>query len=138
MFLSEGMRLYPAAWMFVRLAAGDDELPTGARVGRGWKICLCPYTSHRNPAYFPDPERFDPSRFSREAREARPRFAYFPFGGGPRVCVAEPLIRVEGVVLLAALARRYSLALVDERPIEPVGAITLRPKGSIRISARPI
>jgi cytochrome P450 len=138
MFLSEVMRLYPAAWMFVRLAAGDDELPTGARVGRGWKICLCPYTSHRNPAYFPDPERFDPSRFSREAREARPRFAYFPFGGGPRVCVAEPLIRVEGVVLLAALARRYSLALVDERPIEPVGAITLRPKGSIRISARPI
>jgi cytochrome P450 len=138
MFLSEVMRLYPAAWIIMRIAQQDDELPSGAAVRAGWKVYLCPYTSHRNPRYFPDPERFDPGRFASGECESRPRFAYFPFGGGPRVCIAEPLVRVEGVVLLAALARRYTLGLCDDRPVEPMGAITLRPRHPVRINVQPI
>jgi cytochrome P450 len=138
MFLSESLRLYPPTWMFIRVAVGDDRLPSGAAVRAGAKIYLCQYTSHRNPAYFPDPDRFDPDRFLPERQKARPRFAYFPFGGGPRVCVAEQLVRVEGAVLLASVARRFDLALADDRTIDPVGAITLRPRQPIIVTARPI
>lgn len=137
MFFSEAMRLFPPSWMFVRVAVDDDVLPSGVRVLAGSKIYLCQYTAHRNQGFFPDPERFDPDRFRAEVRHTRPRFSYFPFGGGQRVCVAESLARLEGVLVLASLARRFDLELCPGQVIEPVGAITLRPKNPIRIVARP-
>jgi cytochrome P450 len=138
MFLSEALRLYPPAWLFMRLAIEADVLPSGVPVRPGWKIYMCQYTAHRNARYFPEPERFDPERFSPASRETRPRFAYFPFGGGPRVCVAEPLVRLEAAVVLSEIARRCRVSLADDRPVEPVGAITLRPRGSIRIKVDPM
>ncbi len=136
MFFSEALRLYPPAWIFVRVAVEDDELPSGVRVAPGTKIFLCPYTAHRNEQYFPDAERFDPDRFLTEARQSRPKFAYFPFGGGRRVCVAESLARLEGVLVLAAVARRFDLALEPETAIEPVGLITLRPRTNVVLRVR--
>lgn len=137
MFFSEVLRLFPPVWMFVRTAIEDDILPSGVRVPARSKIYMCQYTAHRNEAFFPDPERFDPERFRPDARRVRPRFSYFPFGGGSRVCVAESLARLEGVLVLASLARRFDLALCPGQPIEPVGAITLRPRHPIRINVRP-
>jgi cytochrome P450 len=137
MFFSEALRLFPPVWMFVRSAIEDDVLPSGVRVPAKWKIYMCQYTAHRNEAFFPDPERFDPERFLPDARHARPRFSYFPFGGGTRVCVAESLARLEGVLVLASLARRFDLGLCPGQQVEPVGAITLRPKHPIRLSVRP-
>lgn len=137
MFLSEAMRLFPPVWMFVRIALEDDQLPTGTRVPAGSKIYMCQYTAHRNEVFFPDPERFDPGRFSLEKRQTRPRFSYFPFGGGARVCVAESLARLEGVMVLASLARRFDLELCPGQTIEPIGAITLRPGSPIRVAVKP-
>ena len=137
MFFSEAIRLFPPAWMFVRVAVGDDVLPSGVRVPAGTKIYLCPFTAHRNVEYFPNPERFDPDRFQPETRHARPRFSYFPFGGGQRVCVAESLARLEGILVVASLARRFDLERCPGPAVEPVGAITLRPSRTIRVIARP-
>jgi cytochrome P450 len=137
MFFSEALRLFPPVWMYVRVAIGGEVLPSGVRVPAGSKIYLCQYTAHRNEKFFPDPERFDPDRFLPEARFTRPRFSYFPFGGGERVCVAESLARLEGVLVLAALARRFDLELCPSQVIEPVGAVTLRPRNPIRVTARP-
>lgn len=137
MFFSEALRLFPPSWMFVRVASRSGILPSGVSVRAGTKIFLCPYTAHRNPAFFPDPERFDPSRFTAEARRSRPKFAYFPFGGGPRVCVAESLARLEGVMMLAAVAATFDLKLRPGQQVEPVGAITLRPRNPIHLEVQP-
>lgn len=134
MFFSEAMRLFPPAWMFARVAMDHDVLPSGVRVTAGSKVYLCQYTAHRNAEFFPKPEIFDPERFHADVRYTRPRFSYFPFGGGERVCVAESLARLEGVLVLASLARRFDLAVCPGQSIEPVGAITLRPRSSIRVA----
>lgn len=137
MFFSEALRLFPPVWMFVRAAIEDDLLPSGVRVPSRSKIFMCQYTAHRNESFFADPERFDPERFRLDAHHARPRFSYFPFGGGTRVCVAESLARLEGVLVLASLARRFDLALCPGQRVEPVGEITLRPRRPIRLDVRP-
>ena len=136
MFFSEALRLFPPVWMFARAAIADDELPSGVRVPAGSKIFLCQYTAHRNETSFPNPERFDPDRFD-QASPARPRFSYFPFGGGVRVCVAEALARLQGVIVLASISRRFDLDLRPGPPVEPIGAITLRPKHPIRLGVQP-
>ena len=115
--LSEAMRLYPPTWRLVRRAIEDF------RVGRyvipaGSLVVVCQYAMHRDPRYFPDPERFDPERFTPEARAARPQFAYFPFGGGPRRCLGESFALMESVLLLATLARRWRLRLAPGHPVE--------------------
>ena len=96
MVLAESMRLYPPAWGIGRMAKTDTriynyEVPKNS-------ICLVsPYVMHRHPRYYPDPERFDPLRFTPEAKQDRPKFAYFPFGGGTRVCIGERFAWMEGV-----------------------------------------
>jgi cytochrome P450 len=131
--LSEAMRLYPPTWIFVRVALGRDRLPSGAEIPTGAKLYLCQYVVHRSARYFPDPERFDPSRFEPAARRSRPEFAYFPFGGGARLCIGKPLALLEGVLGLASIARRYRLALEPGPPIAPDPGITLRPQGPLRM-----
>jgi cytochrome P450 len=91
MVLEESMRLYRPTWIFVRMAMEDDRLPSGIAIARGSKLYLCQYVMHRHPRYFPEPERFDPERFSDAMREGRPGFAYFPFGGGPPTCIGSSL-----------------------------------------------
>lgn len=128
MVLEESMRLYPPTWIFVRMALGPDRLPDGTAVEAGAKIYLCPYVTHRMAKYFPDPERFYPERFLPEARAGRPRFAYFPFGGGQRICIGENFAMQEGLAVLATLVPRYRVELQEPEPIVPRIGITLRPR----------
>ena len=131
MVLAEAMRLYPPTWMFVRVAQRDDVLPTGAFVAAGSKIYLSQWVMHRNPRWFPEPERFDPRRFTSDAIKARPRLAYLPFGAGRRLCLGEDFAWMQGVLMLAAVARRFRLTLAPGQTVEPEPNVTLRPKGGL-------
>jgi cytochrome P450 len=86
------------------------------------------FIMHRDQRFFPDPERFDPERWTSEAQAARPKFSYFPFGGGARVCIGEQLAWMEGILLIASLSRRWRMRLVEGHPVEVQPRITLRPK----------
>jgi cytochrome P450 len=136
MVLAEAMRLYPPAWGVGRMnleafEIGGIEVPARS-------ICLLsPYVMHRNPAYYPDPERFDPERWTPEARQARPKFSYFPFGGGSRVCIGERFAWLEGVLILAALARKWKLRLEPGHPVEILPLITLRTKHGMKMTVHP-
>jgi cytochrome P450 len=116
MTVAESMRLWPPNALVFRVARRDDVLPTGARIRAGSKLFLSPYVVQRDPAYFPDPERFEPERFSEEDRRGRPRYAYFPFGGGPRACVGQSLATLECTLVLARTAQRARLDLSGEPP----------------------
>jgi cytochrome P450 len=94
-----------------------------------------PFLMHRDARWFPEPLRFDPERFTPEARAARPKFAYFPFGGGARGCIGEPFAWMEGVLLLATIAQQWSFRLWPGHPVEPQALITLRPRYGLRMRA---
>jgi cytochrome P450 len=125
--IDEAMRLYPPAWGFSRQALADDELG-GYRLPRGWLAFLMPYVLHRQPAYWPDPERFDPDRFTPERSAERPKFAYLPFGAGPRQCIGNQFALLEAHLSVATLAQTHRLRLVPGHPVEPWPLITLRPR----------
>jgi cytochrome P450 len=124
---SEAMRLYPPAWIIGRRAVTDYSVQ-GYTVPAGSVVIMSQYLVHRDPRWWPDPERFDPDRWTPEAKASRPRFAYFPFGGGPRICVGEPFAWMEGVLLLATLAQHWRLRLTSDARIDTLPRITLRPK----------
>jgi len=101
-------------------------------------ICIVsPYVMHRDPRWFPDPERFDPERWTTEARDSRPKFSYFPFGGGARVCIGERFAWMEGVLILTALAQRWRLRLDPTQRVQPLPLITLRTKHGMRMKIEP-
>ena len=136
---SEALRLYPPTWLFVRMAPEDVQLPSGRVIPAGSRLFLCPYTSHRDPRVFPEPERFDPERFRPgPAMRARPRSAYFPFGGGRHICIGEGFVRLEAALVLSRLVRRFELTRVSNRPVVPFPGVTLEPRGELglRLSAR--
>ncbi len=133
--LNESMRLYPPTWIFVRMALGHDTLPSGAPVVPGDKLYLSQYVVHRHPRYFPDPDRFDPGRFAAESIAARPRFSYFPFGGGQRQCIGEAFAILQMVAVLSRILPAFRFELSGE-PIALRPTITLRPRGGIVAVAR--
>jgi cytochrome P450 len=127
MVFAEAMRLYPPVWAITRTAIEDCELG-GFEVPAGSLVGMSQYVVHRDARFFPEPERFDPNRWTQEGRSSRPRYSYFPFGGGPRLCIGEPFAWLEGVLVLATLCQQW-------RPIVPVEhsamfhpTITLRPR----------
>ena len=127
MVLAESMRMYPPAWTLGRRVLSDYEigkyvLPAGSIV------LMSPWVMHHDERFYPDHNRFDPERWTPEAREARPKFSYFPFGGGPRVCIGEQFAWMEGVLLIATLAQRWKLSLAEGQRVEPRAMITLRPR----------
>ena len=124
--LEESLRLYPPAWGFSRLAMGDDEIG-GFPVRKGSIAFVIPFVLHRRPNLWPEPERFDPERFAPEREAARPRFAYIPFGGGPRGCIGNQFAMLEAQLIVATIAQRYRIELVPNQRIEPQALITLRP-----------
>jgi len=116
MTVAETLRLWPPNSLVFRVAQEDDILPTGTRIRAGSKLFLSPYVVQRDPAYFPDPERFDPERFSEEGSQGRPKYAYFPFGAGPRSCVGQSLATLECTLALARTTQRVGLKLAGEPP----------------------
>jgi cytochrome P450 len=131
----ESLRLYPPVWTMSREALQDDLIPLddGSKVvfPKGTAAMLCGYAVQRREAYWEDPEAFNPERFSAEAINARPKFATFPFGGGPRVCLGQNFAKMEAVVVLAMMAQRFKISLLPGQKIEPQPIITLRPNNPI-------
>lgn len=127
MTFNESIRLYPPAWIMMRQAKEDCRLGEYG-IRKGSLVLISQYITHHDPRFFPDPERFDPERWTRENKATLPRFAFFPFGGGPRTCIGEPLARLEGVLLLASIAQEWSFVGLENRRVTPTPHITLRPK----------
>ncbi len=137
MVIEESMRLYPPAWIVSRNTIADDEIG-GYRVPRGTTVMLCSFITHRHPGFWEEPERFDPEHFSAERSNGRPSYAYFPFGGGPRVCIGNGFAMTEAQLVLATVAQRYRLKLLPGHPVEPHPLITLRPRHGILMTAHPL
>jgi cytochrome P450 len=133
--LAESMRLNPPAWAIGREPL-EDFAVGGFRVRAGTVVLMSPWVTHRDPRWWPDPERFDPGRWTDEAEAERPRFAYFPFGGGPRKCIGEGFAWSEGMLVLATLAQRWRLAHAPGAAVGRQPLITLRPTG-LRMVAQP-
>ena len=136
MVLAESMRLFPPAWAMGRRALRDLTLG-GFAIRKGDILTLSPYVMHRDERFWPDPLRFDPDRFTAEAKAARPRFAYFPFGAGARSCIGEPFAWMEGVLLLATIGQRWRLRLQPGQVVEPKALMTLRPRYGMKMIAEP-
>lgn len=131
--IKEAMRLYPPVFAFTRAAKADTELG-GYRVPKKSAVILNVYLMHRDARYFPDPDRFDPSRFAPDAEKTRPRFAYLPFGGGPRVCIGAAFALMEMQIVVATVLSRMSVSIDNpDAPQEVETLITLRPKGELTL-----
>ncbi len=132
----ETMRLYPPVWAMPRFAREDDQLG-GYRVVAGSAVVISPYLTHRHPEFWSgDVEAFDPSRFEPGAMRVRHRYAYFPFGGGPRRCLGEAMARMEGQFVLAMIAQRYALELQRGFEVVREPVLTLRPRDGIPMTVR--
>ncbi len=133
MVLSEAMRLCPPVYAIGRQAIEDYGV-RGYVVPAGSTIFLSQYVMHRDPRYWFDAERYDPNRWTPEAQARRPKFTYFPFSAGPRVCIGEGFAWTEGILVLATLAQRWQARLVLGHPVTPEPLITLRPKFGMRMT----
>ena len=136
MVVEESMRLYPPAPFMTREPIADDVI-CGHAVPKGSHVAINPWVVHRHRRLWDEPLRFDPERFSPERSANRPRFAYLPFGGGPRVCIGGSFAMMEAVLALAALAQKYRFRLVPGHRVEPRGLITLQPKYGMMMSVEP-
>jgi cytochrome P450 len=134
--LAESLRLYPPAWAMGRYARDDFALGEFVLPART-TVLISQFVTHRDPRYFPDPLRFDPDRFSTDAKARRTKFTYFPFGAGPRQCIGESFAWMEGVLILATLAQKWKLKLVPGHRVEPQPLITLRPKYGMLMQVEP-
>lgn len=132
MVLAEAMRLYSPAWIIGRRALNDYEVG-GYTIPARSIVLMSQWLIHHDPRYYPDPYRFDPQRWTPQARAARPKFAYFPFGGGPRLCIGEGFAWMEGQLLLATLAQSWQAQLLPGHPVELQPLVTLRPKHGMKM-----
>jgi len=130
MVLEESMRLYPPAWAFARSAIDEDEIG-GYRIAKGAYVLLFPATTQRHPDFWEQPDVFDPERFSPERSAGRHRFAYFPFGGGPRICIGNQFALTEAQLILATVLPHYQFRLLPRAEVVPEPLITLRPRGKL-------
>jgi cytochrome P450 len=132
MVLAESMRLYPPVWILGRRALADYQLGDYLIPERSI-LLTSQWVVNHDERWYPDPFRFDPERWTPAARATRPKFSYFPFGAGPRICIGETFAWVEAALVLATLARAWRPRLVDGQKIEPRPSITLRPRNGIRM-----
>ena len=129
---SESMRMYPPAWTVGRRALKQYSM--GEYVAPANSIILMSqFVTHHDPRFYPEPFKFDPERWLPEAQAARPKFSYFPFGGGPRLCIGEQFAGMEGVLILATIARQWRMRLASDQVVVPEPLITLRPKYGMRM-----
>ncbi len=130
--IKETLRLYPPGFTFMRSCIESTTLGDFA-IPKGTDVSLVPYATHRDPRFFPDPLRFDPERFLGEREKEIDRYAWVPFGGGPRVCVGNAFALMETTLVVASIASRYRLRLAGDRAIPPVPGVTLRPSGPVKM-----
>jgi cytochrome P450 len=130
--IAESLRLYPPAWSLGREACEDVDIG-GYRVPRGQQVWFCPWSIQRDPRWFDAPDSFKPERWEGDLAKRLPRFAYFPFGGGPRFCIGQAFAQLEAVLLLATLARAFDVRVLPDPPAIPEPSVTLRPKHGLRV-----
>ena len=128
--ITESMRLYPPAWGMARVAIDNTEI-AGYPIPKGCGVSLAQWVVHRDPRWFDAPLEFRPERWEGDLLKRLPRFAYFPFGGGPRQCIGNNFAVMEASLLLATLAQQFRISLTPGREIIPAASITLRPKTGI-------
>jgi cytochrome P450 len=131
----EAMRLYPPAWGIPRESIEADEI-MGWYIPPKANLVLGQFLTHRHPDFWEEPDQFRPDRFLGQAAADRPRFAYFPFGGGPRGCIGSQFAMTEGQLVLATVIQRYSMDVVAEHPVVPDPTFTLRPKFGVKVVLR--
>jgi enediyne biosynthesis protein E7 len=133
MVLSEAMRLYPPVWILPRRAISADVIG-GYHVPAAAEVLICPYTLHRHPGYWPEPDRFDPERFDPDTPSDRPRYAHLPFGAGPRFCVGNHLGTMEAALIISMLMRDLRLEAVPGFRAKPEPMMSLRLGGGLLMS----
>ncbi len=133
MVLKESMRLYPPAWILSGRSALEDTAVNDYLIPKDKLIFISPYVVHRRPDYFPEPERFDPERFTPENEKKLPRYGYIPFGAGPRVCIGNSFAMMEARLILATIAQQFHLELDPDQEIELNPQITLSPKHGLKM-----
>jgi cytochrome P450 len=131
--IKEAMRLFPPVYGLGREAVEDCDVG-GYYVPRGMQVFMFPWVVHRDPRWYDEPEHFRPERWHEDEVARRPRFAYFPFGGGPRVCIGNAFAMMEATLVLATIARRFRLRPVPEHRIELLPAMSLRPRDGVRVT----
>ena len=132
MVIEESMRLYPPVWAVAREAAREDEIG-GYRIPARSTVFLSPFVTHRHPAFWEQPEVFDPDRFTSERMAQRPKGAYFPFLGGPHQCIGNEFAMLEMCLLVAMVLQRFDVELLPDQAILPKAALTLRPSAPVRV-----
>jgi len=136
MVLQETMRLFPPVWILPRRALADDEVG-GYHVPAGADVLICPYTLHRHPKYWADPDRFDPERFDPDAPSDRPRYAHIPFGAGPRFCVGNHLGMIEATFIISTVMRELCLEREPGVEVTPEPMMSLRLGGGLPMTVHP-
>jgi cytochrome P450 len=136
MVVKESMRLYPPAWVLGREAIRGFELG-GYSIPSGAQLMISPWLMHRDPRYFDQPEEFRPERWASEQIKQLPKYAYFPFGGGPRLCIGNSFAMMEATVILATIAQRFHLDLATSQRVTALPSITLRPKRGVTVIVTP-
>lgn len=131
--VKESLRLYPPAWAIGRTALEDVEIG-GHVIRKGSAVLVSPWVMHRDGRTFDEPEAFRPERWLGEKTRSLPRFAWFPFGGGPRVCIGSAFAMMEAVLVLAAVSRHVRLDVVPGHPVELFPSVTLRPRQGLRVT----
>lgn len=134
--IDETLRLYPPAWGIARQSVAADTLG-GFTLPPGSGLTLFTYGIQRDPRFWPDPERFDPDRFLPDQAEARPSYAYLPFGGGPRLCIGNALALTEATLILAMIAQRFRLTLTPGHPVQPQPIFTLHTSHGLPMRVEP-
>ena len=129
--LTESMRLYPPAWGMARLVKEEVEV-AGYKLVPGNGVACAQWVVHRDARWFDEPKRFLPERWEGDLAKRLPRFAYFPFGGGPRQCIGNSFALMEATLILATIAQKFRFKLVEGHPVKPLASITLRPQHGIR------
>jgi cytochrome P450 len=130
--VNEALRLYPPAWMLGREPTEPVELG-GYRVAKGTTIFMTAYVIHRDPRWYDAPDTFRPERWAGGLLHRIPRYAYFPFGGGPRICIGNSFALMESALVLATIASKYRLRLAPDALIEPLPSMTLRPAHGLKL-----
>lgn len=138
MVIKEALRLFPPAWALNGRQASADTQVGDYVIPKDTIVLLSPYVHHRLEEYFPEPDRFDPTRFEPQREKALPKHAYMPFGAGPRICIGNSFAMLEAQLILAAMVHRFDFALTSAQPVVPLAQITLMPRHGlpVRVTAR--